>query len=200
MKIFNVEQGSHEWLTLRLGKVTGSIAKDIMKGDNLPIMDQLIAELGSEQIEETYQTWDMQRGAEKEPFAKNHYTAVTGNEITEYGFIQHSQYDWLGLSPDGIIKPLNKGIEVKCPKTATHVRYIRQNQIPNEYKYQVYCYFLVAGVDSVDFVSYDDRFKVKPMHIVSVTRNEIKSELDAFENDLVKFWNKLQKYYGQIIF
>lgn len=199
-----IEQGSPEWLRLRLGKVTGSCVKDVMKSDNLSLVDDIIAQIVSETIEETYTSAAMQRGNDLEPLARGEYEKVTGRKVEQVGFMLHEEYDWLGVSPDGLIKidgKYKKGIEIKCPNTATHVKYIRQNQLPNEYKYQVQSYFIVnEDLEEVDFISYDNRFVVKPLHIVTVTRESIKDELAATEEALVKFWEKVQKYYTQILF
>ena len=45
MKVIdNTQQGSREWHALRIGRITSSRTKDIMKSDNLPVVDALIAE------------------------------------------------------------------------------------------------------------------------------------------------------------
>jgi hypothetical protein len=52
----NFKQGSLEWLSFKLGKIGGSRLKDIYKSDNLTLVDEIIAELGSGEIEESYVT------------------------------------------------------------------------------------------------------------------------------------------------
>jgi hypothetical protein len=40
MLIVDVEQGSQEWLRMRLGKITGTRLKEVFKSDNLPLIDE----------------------------------------------------------------------------------------------------------------------------------------------------------------
>jgi hypothetical protein len=47
----HVEQGSLEWLKLRLGKITGTRLKEVFKSDNLPLVYKMIAEIDSEEVE-----------------------------------------------------------------------------------------------------------------------------------------------------
>jgi len=96
--------------------------------------------------------------------------------------LEHSKYDWLGFSPDGLVKDGNgkytHAIEIKCPNTSTHVKYIRMGGIPNEYKYQIFGAFIVCqDLMSLDFISYDTRFGIKPMHIYTIRREDIFKEI-----------------------
>lgn len=205
MKIFkDIKQGSPEWFNLKLGKITGSRVKDVLKTDNLSLVDELIAEIITEQMEECYQSFEMQRGSELEPIARKAYEEFKGVSVEQVGFISSGKYPWLGLSPDGLIangEKYVKGIEIKCPKTSTHVKYIRQNTLPNDYKPQVLLYFLVGkNIDEVDFISYDNRFTIRPIHIVTVKREEVQKDIDELEKALLKFWDKFEKYYNQITF
>lgn len=210
MKIYTAKdfpQGSDKWKRIRLGKVTGTRIKNIAKADNLSVVDELIAESISDETEEDgFINEAMQRGIDYEPLAREQYEQLHSVKVEQFGFLQSDKYDWLGLSPDGLISNevglYIKGIEIKCPSTATHVRYIRQNTLPNEYKYQVYNYFLVCqNLEGVDFISYDTRFGIKPMHIINIKRADILTELIATEIMITKFWNeKYKKYYEQVCF
>lgn len=194
-----VEQGSQEWLKMRLGKITGTRLKEVFKSDNLSLIDELIAEIISEEIEENYVNTAMQRGKDLEPIVRELYTKVTGIEIEEIGFCISEENDFLALSPDGFTKDRKGAIEIKCPSTKVHVKYIRQDQIPNDYKYQVYNYFLVnKDLEYLDFISFDNRFKIKPMYVKRITRNEIQEDLEKTFTDLEKFCDKFLKYYEKI--
>ena len=194
-----VQQGSHEWLKMRLGKITGTRLKEVFKSDNLPLIDEMIAEIISEEIEENYVNAAMQRGNDLEPIVRDLYTQVTGIEIEEIGFCLSEENDFLALSPDGCTADRKGAIEIKCPSTKVHVKYIRQDQIPNDYKYQVYNYFLVnKDLEYLDFISFDNRFKIKPMYVKRIHRNEILEDLAKTSEDLEKFCTKFLKYYEKI--
>lgn len=205
MKIYkDIEQGSIEWLKLRLGKVTGTTLGELMGADNLKLVDRLIAEMISEQVKEIRISEEMQRGADMEPIARQAYEEYTGQKVEQFGFLQSDKFEWFGLSPDGLINENGKylkGVEIKCPDTATHVKYIRQNTLPAEYKYQVYSYFIV-NKDHIehDFVSFDNRFTIKPIHIVNVRREDIRHDLEQIEAAMEKFWKKFEKYYSIVTF
>ncbi len=198
----NVSQGSSEWFMARMNKITSSRMKDVLKPDNLGLVDEMIAEKVTNVPDiPDFISDDMQRGSDLEPVARDEYIKKTGIEIEEVGFCISDKYDWLGLSPDGFTPDRKGGIEIKCPKTKTHVKYVRQGQIPNEYRPQTLEYFLVnEKLEWLDFISFDPRFKVKPLFIHRITREEITDQLEDTMNALIKFNEKLIKYYKQVTF
>jgi len=206
MKIYkDLVQGTDEWRAVRKGLITGTKLKDVFKANNLDLVDSLIAERISDEIEENYTNKAMERGTELEPVARAEYEKITGLKVEQIGFAVSNEFNFIGLSPDGLIKTSDDkykiGLEIKCPNTSTHVRYIRMNSIPNEHKYQVLNYFLVCqDLQVLDFVSYDDRFQIKPIHIIKVTREELQTEIENAKAELQKFWKKFEKYYNQVVF
>jgi hypothetical protein len=196
----DVKQGSEQWLKMRLGKITGTKLKEVFKSDNLPLIYKLIAEIDSEEIEETFTTKQMQRGKDLEPIAREIYQQVKEIEIEDIGFCLSDSNDYLAYSTDGFTKCRTGGIEIKCPNTETHVKYISQNQLPNDYKYQVYTSFLVnSKLQWLDFISFDPRFKSKPMFIKRINRVDIIEDLEKTESELNKFIIKFEKYYKNIL-
>lgn len=201
MIIHDCTQGSFEWHQLRLGKITGSRLKKMMAKDNLSLIDELIAE---EQVgiadDDEFVSDEMQRGIDMEPLAIQEYSNITGYTVDHPCFLQSEDWPILCQSPDGYIGTTG-AVEVKCPKTKTHVKYIRMGKIPNEYKEQVWSYFLVnPDLQWLDFVSYDPRLTVKPIWIHRVTCEELAEELDAAKVELEKFIAKLDKYKSEIFF
>jgi putative phage-type endonuclease len=206
MKIYkSIEQGSPEWHALRLGKVTGTRLKELMGKDNLSLVDELIAEMISGQTEDVFINFAMQRGTDLEPIARKAYEEYSECKVEEIGFIQSDKYEWFGMSPDGLIMEgagkYLKAIEIKCPSTKKHVQYIRQGTLPAEYKYQVYASFLINEEQiEHDFISFDNRFLSKPIHIVNTRRADIAEELKEIEEAMEKFWVKFEKYYNLVTF
>ncbi len=201
MIIHDCTQGSHEWHQLRLGKITGSRLKKMMAKDNLALIDELIAE---EQVgipdDDDFISEDMQRGIDMEPLAIQEYSNITGHEVDHPCLIQSEDWDILCQSPDGYVGK-EGAVEIKCPKTKTHIKYIRMGKIPNEYKEQVWSYFLVnPDLQWLDFVSYDPRLAVKPIWIHRINREELAEELATVTAELEKFISKLNKYKSEIFF
>jgi putative phage-type endonuclease len=197
-----MEQRSEEWLQLRLGTITGTRLKDVFKSNNLPLIDELIAEELTGLVPPPVFVNDaMQRGIDLEPVAMDLYIKENFVEVETPAFVRHSDIEFLGFSPDGLVKEDDKyigGVEIKCPSSKKHIEYIRINRIPNEYKYQILSYFINTEVDYVDFISYDDRVTVKPFHCVRVTREDYQEEIDKTVEGINKFNEKRNKYFKEI--
>lgn len=201
MIIHNCDQGSHEWHQIRIGKITGTRLKKMLAKDNLSLLDELIAE------EETGLTDDddfvseeMQRGIDLEPLAIQEYSNITGHEVDHPCLIQSSEWPILMMSPDGYIGTTG-AVEIKCPKTKNHIKYIRQGKIPNEYKEQIWCYFMVnPELQWLDFVSYDPRLTKKPIWILHITRDQVQEDVNDALWQLGSFLTKLDNYRNEIFF
>ena len=189
----NFKQGSLEWLSFKLGKIGGTRLKDIYKSENLTLVDEIIAELGSGEIEQSYVTAAMQRGTDLEPYVRDLFQELHRIVIDEVGICQHDSLPYLVCSPDGFSQDRTIGIEIKCPNTKSHVKTIRQGAIPNEYTYQVINYFLVnEKCEKVYFISFDDRYKPKPYFEIVANRSDynLETEITCLKN----FWQKVEKY------
>lgn len=186
VKIHDCEQRSPQWFAARVGKFTASRAADMMatikSGEAAARRDlrvQLVCErLTGQSQEDNYVNAAMQRGIDKESDALAAYEALTGNLAMSCGFLEHDTLP-LGCSPDGLISDRG-GLELKCPKTSTHLGYLKAGTLPKEYVYQVAHSLLVTGFDWWDFLSFDDRL---PAHLqtfyVRVQRKQ--PEIDAYE-------------------
>jgi len=205
MIIHTMEQRTEEWLAVREGKLTATGLKDMMRSDNLPLIDKIIAERECGNIEPFYENFAMRRGNELEPKAKKALERKLDLKITEMGFVEpdDDSLKGFGLSPDGFIEeeigmyPL--GCEFKCPLPKTHVKYVRQGSLPNDYKHQVLAYFIVnENLKTMLFVSYCPEFLPKPLHIIEVQREDYEKEIEELKCNIVKFLAKLDKYYQQV--
>lgn len=202
--IKKIEQRTEEWKQIRKGSIGGTRVKSVMAKNNLPLVDELIAEKHSDLIDETFVNDAMQRGIDLEPFAIAEFEDRTEMKVESFGLVTNNEFPGCHLSPDGLILdgsgvPLS-GVEVKCPSTKKHVEYIRTNRIPAEYKFQVYHYFTICEtIESMYFVSYDPRFEVRPFHVIQITREEHADQLEEFETKLYKFIDKLSEYESAII-
>jgi predicted phage-related endonuclease len=107
-------------------------------------------------MEMDYISPEMQRGIDLEPVAREAYERITGHHVTQTGFIR-SDTAMAGCSLDGDIDEFTGILEIKCPKPATHVSYIRSGTLPSEYVGQVRHNLWITGAQWCDFFSYDDR-------------------------------------------
>jgi len=201
MIIHNCDQGTHEWLQLRLGKITGTRLKKMLAKDNLALLDELIAEEETGlSDDDDFVSEEMQRGIDLEPLAIQEYCNVTGHEVDHPCLIQSSEWPILMMSPDGYIGKTG-AVEIKCPKTKTHIKYIRQGKIPNDYKEQIWAYFMVnPDLQWLDFVSYDPRLTKKPIWILHITRDQVQNDVSDALWHLGSFITKLDNYRNEIFF
>ena len=129
--------------------------------------------------EDTFVNRDMQRGIDREPDAIALYEAVTGHLVTPCGFLAHDILQ-AGCSPDGQIGSFTGIVEVKCPRSAAHLKVLRSRALPPEYVGQVTHNLWITGAQWCDFVSFDDRF---PPHlrlcVVRVLRDP--KAIDSYE-------------------
>ena len=198
MKILDLPQRSQQWFEARLGVITGSRAKQVFAKNNLPFIDELIAERMTGTIPESFTSDAMKHGILFEPEAIRVYEETTKNKVEEIGFCVHDKYPFIAVSPDGLVKVDGKyqgAVEVKCPSSKKHIEYIRIGKVPAEYKAQVLHYFVVVeDLVWLDFVTYDPRMKSHKINVHRVHRNEIQEEVDAALAAYLKFYDKLLKY------
>jgi predicted phage-related endonuclease len=199
----NIEQGTKEWHDARMCKVTGKKLDKVMGTleARTGLIAELIAEEETEQSKAFKSNAEMERGTNEEPFAVKAFEEKTGKKVDRLGICVSSEFDWVSVSPDGMIKnaegKYTEGVEVKCPDSKTMVLYRMENTIPladiglltakgepkagapflgipAEYKWQVVQYFIVnEDLQKLYFLVYDKRFinEEAQLYIVEVNRS-----------------------------
>ena len=107
----------------------------------------------------------------------------------------------IAVSPDGVIGK-TEAVEVKCLSSARHIEAYLTQQIPDEYQYQVFQYFIVnKSLKTLHFVFYYPRLLAKDFFVIEVKRKdgeeEIKRLLEIEKATLVEvdeIVNKLSKF------
>lgn len=208
MKILEgVEQGSQEWLQARIAKITGSKLGKIRgtPAARKKFIYELIAEELTGTFAETYQSPSMERGNTEEPFAVKEYEKRTGLKAEKVGFILGDD-GFTGLSPDRLIrkgKLFVGGLEIKNPDSSTQIEYLISKKIPSCYMDQILHYFLIIpSLEWVDFASFDARIQMDSlrMHLVRITREELKGEIEAAQNELIAFRKEWMDIMEQLTF
>lgn len=165
MIVVPCDQRSHAWRLHRVGRATGSKASAILatvkSGEAAARRDyrlQLVCErLTGQPQDSDYINDDMQRGIDLEPAAFAAYEALTGLIPSRVGFVMHDTL-WAGASPDGLLDGGAGILELKVPRSATHLRYLRDGGLPKEHEPQILHNLLVTGARYADFLSFDPRF------------------------------------------
>ena len=200
-----MEQGTEEWFTIRIGKVTASRVADVIaktktgysaSRDNY--MAQLVCERLTNQKGESFSNSAMQHGTDTEPLARASYEAYADVLVDEVGFVPHPTIEMAGASPDGLVSA-DGLLEIKCPNTATHIETLLSQSVPGKYNTQMQFQMACTGRQWCDFVSFDNRLPSElQLFVKRVPRDEvfirlIEAEIVQFLAELDDKINKLMK-------
>jgi hypothetical protein len=202
MKIYDVEQGSQEWIKLRLGRPTASNFKRIVtsQGKFSKSCERYIDQLRGEakalylpSAAEKYTSKAVQWGIETEAEARRWFQMESGYRIQKIGFITTDDGRF-GCSPDGFVIGHNGdfigGLELKCPEPEAHSRWQRQlaqGIFPSEHVAQVHGGLMVSNLPAWWFVSYCPG--LDPINS-RITPDEYTDELRVA---LERFWMRFQE-------
>jgi hypothetical protein len=194
-----------QWLAARVGVLTASRMALAMpsKRDGKPteametLAHKILAERRTGRAEETFVTKDMEHGLLHEASAVDAYQKVTGRMCDEAGLVFHPTIQGFAATPDRFVinpdkatsetKPYVGLVEVKCPRTSTHLRYTLAGTLPEEYAPQVWAQLACTGEPWCDFVSYDPRptNETDRLSVVRVMRDD--AEVAKVEQAAVTF-------------
>lgn len=188
----SVEQGTEDWLRLRLGVPTASEFRRAIANRTKTesrardsYMRTLAGEILTGRAADRVDIENFRRGHAGEPRAVAEYELLTDRRAEPAGFVRLGR---LGASPDRLV-----GISglLECKDAAPHIQIERllANAVPEEYVTQVDGQLLVCCDRAwVDFVSHCEGL---PPLIVRVHRVDRASELAALRVDLEMFVNEL---------
>ena len=159
-------QGTAGWLSARAGKLTASrmahAIERLKKGGYAKSRYDLLRELLAERLTgdsiRHYVSPEMQWGIEQEPSAKAEYEEEYGVILRPAPFIEHPSIENLGATPDALVGS-DTVVEIKCPKTSTHIVYCGLPGVPENYKPQILTQLACTRRTKAIFISYDPRIK-----------------------------------------
>lgn len=173
--IIEAEQRSPEWHAARLGKLTGSVAGDMLAtlksgGEaagraNLRIRLVLERLTGKSQ-ESGYVSDAMRDGIEREGEAIAAYEAQTGDGLLTCGFLAHTSL-MAGCSPDAYLGDFETLISIKCRQPKAHWEFVRTGKVPSDAIAQMRHELWITGAMAHHYVSYNPDFK--PAHRLRFT-------------------------------
>lgn len=163
--IIDCDQRSDHWKLARAGRITSTCADAILAkgkkaGEESVQRRDLRLRLCCEKLtgqpidDGGYTNRWMERGVDLESDAFIAYEAEKGVLVRRTGFLTHNTQP-IGCSLDGDVDDCVGVVELKCPKTATHVGYLRDPRVPTDYLRQLTHHLLVTGAEWADFVSFD---------------------------------------------
>ena len=201
MKItHDIEQGSTEWLDMRLGLITCSEISSI-RADGAGAQSYINA-LAYERITgESSSVFEgnewTKRGQELEPVARQMYEQQTGTAVSMVSFVENKGF---GYSPDGLIygsQPMwpEGGIEIKVKQPAEQIHILRTGEIPKKHMDQLIGGLACAELDWIDFVSYCPNL---PLFICRVRAIEYKEQMEKIEKLVGKYNQQIEEIVNQI--
>ena len=175
--IFELQQGSDEWLQARCGVVTASVVKQLLtpqgkvakNATSRSLVYEIAAQRLTGHVEESYISYDMERGKIQEEFARDAYSEVYA-PVQECGFITlEDEGIKIGASPDGLVGE-DGGIEIKSRLAKFQVSTITNGGVPSEYMCQIQTTLLVSGREWWDFVQYSNGM---PLYVERVYPDQV---------------------------
>lgn len=201
--VLEAPQRSPEWYAARVGRLTGSAAADatdfLKRGGEGAGRRSLRARLVCERLtnrcldDDAFVTRELQRGIDLEGVASLAYEAATGQMARWSGFLSHTEL-MVGCSLDGHVgKDITGIIEIKCPKSTTHLSYWQGGGVPEDYLPQATHNLWVSGAAWLDFVSFDDRFLDEKFHLfcVRITRDQV--DIAGYEAQALAFLAEVER-------
>lgn len=191
------EQGSAEWLSERLGKLTASrmatAMKTLKKGgeseERKKLKLEIMAEQLTGQVVPVFLNDAMKWGNTYEADARQEYADETGNMVDICGLALHPDINNFGASPDGLIG--EDGIlEIKCPTSITFLQWVLDGVVPEQHKPQMLAQLAVTGRKWCDFVAYDPRFNA-PYNLFIRRFEPTAEEITATETAAANFLQEI---------
>ena len=193
-------QMSQEWFQAKIGIPSAGSFDMIVdtKGNPSKQQEKYLYRLAGETIigtpTESYMNGAMQRGIDLEPEARLAYEFINNVEVQQVAICYEDGKKYLA-SPDGLIKRISEGLEIKNPLIHTHVEYmLNPKKLKADYFQQCQGGLLVTGYETWNLFSYYPG--LKPVHL-RVERDEeflkkLSDELDKFCIELAIIINKLK--------
>ena len=187
--IHHIEQGSQEWLDLRIGLITCSEIATIRadgKGAQTYINGLAYERITGESSSVFQGNEWTERGHEFEGAARDLYSQKTGHAVYEVSFVKNKGF---GYSPDGLVGTDNTtrfhgAIEVKVKKPNIQIHILRTGEIPTEHLDQLIGGLSCAELDWIDFVSYCPNL---PLFVKRIYKTEVQEKIHNIESLVNKY-------------
>lgn len=164
----HIKQRSLEWHELKWGKIGGTLSKGLFVDSDTLFVDILSQRIEDFEPTESFESYDMQRGTELEPFAIEYLENYLGIKFEQSGWLQCEENELLGISPDGITEDETIQCEIKCFARKKHTEVLLSNEIPKEHIYQLVHAFVVnPKLEKMYFFAYRPESKKNFIKLVT---------------------------------
>jgi hypothetical protein len=150
----------------------------------------LAAERITGNVDYVHPTFDMQRGHDDEPYARDAYAANFA-PVEQIGFMVRDFGNYkIGFSPDGLVKD-DGLIEIKSRRPKEHLKTVLRGLPPLENMAQMMTGMVVSGREYCDYISYSAGLPlwVHRVHLDNRWENAIYAAAEAFEINVTNIVN-----------
>lgn len=198
--IYDIEQGSPEWIDLRLGLITCSEMSSI-RSDGAGAYSYVNALAFERLTGASSSVFDgnewTKRGQELEPIAREMYEKKTGLKVSMVSFVKNKGF---GYSPDGLIydsQPMwpEGAIEIKVKQPSEQIHILRSGEIPKKHFDQLHGGLSCAELKWIDFVSYCPSL---PLFIKRVYASDCQDKIENIESLVLKYNQSIDEVVNQI--
>jgi len=199
--IKGIEQGSPEWMALRIGKIGGSRVSDVLtegRGGAESLIkrkykNELIRERLTGKKLETYKTPAMQRGIDLEPMARAWYEVKYNTFVDQVAIVLHPTIEGAQCSPDGIVESTNSLIEIKIPNPENHLDNLltggkQLEQYYDQVQWQLAC---MPEKEFCDLISFDPDM---PDHLQGFVKRIYRDDeyINNMQNAVIAFLSEIE--------
>lgn len=188
----DMEQGSDEWVQIRLGVPTASNFRIMMAsgkdGEDSQTRARLMRQLAGEILtgrpaEGKIRTAAMERGVEMEPAARAYYERTRFVNVKRVGFIRRRlpSGGWVGCSPDGLVTE-RKVLEIKTMAPDLLIERLEKGAgMPSEHRAQCQGTLWVGDLEEIDLLLFYEGMPVCPQFTIYRDETFIKQISNAVE-------------------
>lgn len=132
----------------------------------------------------------MQWGIDQEPNAAEAYEAETGVICGPAGYYLHDTIEHFGATPDRLVGR-DGLVQFKCPETHNYIKWVLEDEVPEQHKPQMLVELAVMRRKWNDFVAFDPRVQSGPQ--IFIRRFEpTAEEIEAVEAEARKFLTEVE--------
>lgn len=191
--VVEAEQRSPAWFAARLGRLTGSVAGEMLartktgwSTSRRNLLLRLVLErLTGKSMDSGYVSPAMQAGIDREDDAFRAYEALTGNVVQRSGFLSHTEL-MAGCSLDGHMGDFEELLSIKCRQPAAHLDFLKTRTVPVDAMEQIRHELWLTGASAHHYFSWNPDFPPE-MQCGLVTFKCVDLKVDGYERLALEF-------------
>lgn len=197
--VIDAPQRSDEWFAARVGRLTGSVAGEMLAkiksgesaGRRNLLVRLVLERLTGRSQESAFTTPAMQAGVDREAAAFAAFEGLTGTVAVRTGFLSHTSL-MAGCSLDGHTGQFETLLSIKCRQPPAHLGFLRSGTIPAAALAQMRHELWITGASSHEYFSWNPDFPTTlQSRLVTVASKD--AEIPAYEDAALTFLEEVER-------